>query len=252
MGYGGAGAMDLTLPDCVHQLLPPLDHFPPLTSEYKTHLLPVHIKSVLVVGNSNMQLRVERQPNKILQSSSCIRNSIFLTTVLSTDASGSWPSGLVCVLGRYQAGDVLSQSSISSGRPEATVDLLSRQAFPLFFPSMNRHSILLATPVQPLSHLWFCLLVCWLLIQSATKSSQLYLSKVFPIFFPFPSPYYQSGFNDLLSSIQRLPPNLNFIAFTLFSSICALLPDEKFWSVVCVMDLFLCSNISDFLHSLSN
>ena len=204
----------------VHQLLPPLDHFPPLTSEYKTHLLPVHIKSVLVVGNSNMQLRVERQPNKILQSSSWIRNSIFLTTVLSTDASGSWPSGLVCVLGRYQAGDVLLQSSISAGCPEATVELLSRQAFPLFFTSVNRHSILLATPVQPLSHLWFCLLVRWLLIQSVTKSSQLYLSKVFPIsFFPFPFPYYQSGFNDLLFSIQKLPPNLNFVVFTLFSSI---------------------------------
>lgn len=167
-----------------------------------------------------MQSRVERQPNKILQSSSWIRNSIFLTTVLSTDASGSWPSGLGCVLGRYQAGDVLSQSSISAGRPEATVDLLSRQAFPLSVTSMNRHSILLATPAQPLSHLWFCVCLFSDSWSNVTKSSQLYLSKVFPISFcSFPFPCYQSGFNDLLFSIQKLPPNLNFIVFTLFSSI---------------------------------
>lgn len=34
-------------------------------------------------------------------------------------------------------------------------------------------------------------------------------------FFPFHS-RYQSGFNDLLFSLQKLPPNLNFTAFTLF------------------------------------
>lgn len=177
-----------------------------------------------------MQLRVERQPNKILQSSSWIRNSIFLTTVLSTDASGCWPSGLVCVLGRYQAGDVLSQFSNSAGRPEATVDLLSRQAFPLFFTSMNRHSILLATPAQPLSHLWFC--VC---LSTDSWSNQLpnphsYTSaKVFQsLFFPFHSPVtsldlmtsYLESRNFLLTSTSLHSPS------SLLS--CTLLPDEKF------------------------
>lgn len=98
--------------------------------------------------------------------------------------------------------------------------LLSRQAFPLSVTSMNRHSILLATPAQPLSHLWFCVCLFSDSWSNVTKSSQLYLSKVFPISFcSFPFPCYQSGFNDLLFSIQKLPPNLNFIVFTLFSSI---------------------------------
>ena len=158
-----------------------------------------------------MQFRVERQPNKIFQSSSWIRNSSFLTTVLFSVLMrlGSWPSGLVCVVGRYKAGNVLSPCSISAGRPEVTVDFLSRQAFPL--------ASLLWTD-KPLSRLWFCFCLfadSWFnqLPNPDSYTSPKFFQSLF--FFPFHS-RYQSGFNDLLFSLQKLPPNLNFTAFTLF------------------------------------
>ena len=79
-----------------------------------------------------MQLRVERQPNKIFQSSSWIRDSIFLTTVLfSADASVFLPLWAGVCGGKVPGWECALTVFHVCRPPEVTVDLLSRQAFPL-------------------------------------------------------------------------------------------------------------------------
>lgn len=114
-----------------------------------------------------------------------------------------WPSGLVCVVGRYKAGNVLSPCSISAGRPEVTVDFLSRQAFPL--ASLYEQTSLSVALILFLLVRWTPDLISYQIL------TVILLTKVFPLSFFFSFPFrYQSGFNDLLFSLQKLPPNLNF------------------------------------------
>ena len=122
---------------------------------------------------------------------------------------GSWSSGLVCVVGRYQAGNVLSPCSMSVG-PQTWLWTCSPGRLSHFLRFYEHTSLSVGfdfvfacslTP-DPISY------------QILTVILQQSFSNLF--FFPFPFPCYQSGFNDLLFSLQKLPPNLNFTAFTLF------------------------------------
>lgn len=150
-------------------------------------------------------------------------------------------------------GTVLSQCSISASRPEVTGGLTLSAGLSTVFISINRHTILFASPAQSLSVIFdFCFRLfadSW--SNQLPNPDNCTSAKFFQSLFCFPFPCHHSRFNDLSFRMQKLPPNLFHCLQPLLFY---LVPcyQTKILSIICVIDLFLCSNISNGLHNLSN